>query len=338
MLQPNPILVRELRTQLRGVRSTVLISTFVGLLIAALVFMYRTIAGRAGLGSPLLNAQIGQALFSGMALLLQTLVVFIAPAITVSAVSSEIEHRTLDFVVMTPVKPERVLIGKLLGALAYLAVLLCSVIPLFSVVLLFGGVSFSDIMRVFGLVVITALFGVVFGLFCSTLLRRTAGATILCYTLLVALIGGTLFAATFWSITHSQQPAPPTFVYLNPLSAMASALAGSPSLNPNDDVSRPEATAVNPDTLSPIALVGIFAQGTFVAAKQGPGVIVLPIYRATAVLLSILALVLFWVSTHLLPPRRGRKLRAVDWVLLALLMILLVGAYLGRDWWIVVPG
>jgi hypothetical protein len=86
-----------------------------------------------------------------------------------------------------------------------------------------------------------------------------------------------------------------------------------------------------------VALVGIFAQGTFVAAKQGPGVIVLPIYRATAVLLSIMALLLFWVSTHLLPPRRGRRFRAVDWVLLALLVVVLVGAYLVREWWIVVP-
>src|SRR5262245_6386900 len=114
-LQPNPILVSELRTQLRGVRSTVLISTVVGLLIAALIFMYRTIEARVNLGTPLLNAQIGQALFSGLTLLLQALVVFIAPAITVSAVSSEYEQRTLDFVLMTPVGTSQLLLGKLLG-------------------------------------------------------------------------------------------------------------------------------------------------------------------------------------------------------------------------------
>jgi len=333
----NPILVRELRTQLRGVRSTVLISTFVGLLIAALVFMYRTIAGRAGLGSPLLNAQIGQALFSGLALLLQTLVVFIAPAITVSAISSEVEQRTLDFVVMTPVRPERVLVGKLFGALAYLAVLLCSVIPLFSVVLLFGGVTFRDIVRVLGLVLVTAVFGVMFGLFCSALLRRTAGATILCYTLLVALVGGTLFAATFWSITHSQQPAPPAFVYINPLSAMASALASSPSVVPQGAGARPAATTISPNTLQPLALVGVFAQGTFVAAKQGAGVELIPVYRATMVLLSLLSLVLFWASTHLLPPRRGFNLRWIDWVMLALVVAALVIAFLSSGWWAVSP-
>jgi ABC-2 type transport system permease protein len=331
----NPILYRELRTQLRGVRSTVLISTFVGLLIAALIFMYRTISARAGLGTPLLNAQIGQALFSGLALLLQTLVVFIAPAITVSALSSEYEQRTLDFVIMTPLKAERILIGKIFAAICYLAVLLCSVLPLFSIVLLFGGVSVDDILRAAGVVLITAIFGITFGLFCSALIRRTAGATILCYTLLIALVGGTLFAASFWSITNSQQAASPRFVYLNPLSAMASALVGAPDPNPN--ITRQNTTRITPDTLQPMALVGVFSQGTYLPATSGPGVILIPVYRATAILYAIISLGLFWISAHLIPPKRGFHFKPID-IGLALLMIgLLVLAYLWSDWWFILP-
>lgn len=325
-MQPNPILVRELRTQLRGVRSTVLISTFVGLLIAALIFMYRTVEGRVGLGTPLLNAQIGQALWSGMALLLQTLVIFIAPAITVSAISTEYEQRTFDFVVMTPVRAERVLLGKLLGALAYLLVLLCSVIPLFSAVLLFGGVRLIDVGRAATLVAITAIFGIMFGLFCSSLLRRTASATILCYTLLVALIGGTLFAASFWSITHSQASAPPAFVYANPLSGMASILALTPNADPNA-----QATNVSPDTLRPLALVGVFSQGTRVAGAKGS--VQVPVYRATSVIFALLTLALFWASIHVVQPDRGRRITRADIVLLALFIAACVVAYLSRGWW-----
>lgn len=336
MLNANPVLVRELRTQLRGVRAPVLISTFVGLLIIMLVFMYRSIAERAALGTPLLNAQIGQALFAGLALLLQALVLFIAPALTVGSVSGEHEQRTLDFVLMTPVIGWQVLLGKALGALAYLLVLLCSVVPLFSVVLLFGGVRALDVGRVTLVVLATGAWGVVFGLFCSALLRRTAGATILCYTLLVAIVGGTIFAASFWSVTHSQRPAPPAFVYANPLSAMASALALAP--NPAD-ASRQDVVQVapvSPGTLRPLALVDIFAQGTRIAGAQG-GFETIPTFRATLVLLAVVGLLLFWATARLIDRRRGWRFGVADGVLLALLLLTLGAAYAQRGWWLVLP-
>ncbi|MBC8075639.1 MAG: ABC transporter permease subunit [Chloroflexales bacterium] len=336
MLNANPVLLRELRTQLRGVRATALISTFVGLLIVMLVFMYRSIAERATLGTPLLNAQIGQALFAGLALLLQALVVFIAPAVTVSSISGEHEQRTLDFVLMTPVLGWQVLMGKLLGALAYLLVLLCSVVPLFSVVLLFGGVRPIDLGRAALVVLATGAFGVVFGLFCSALLRRTASATILCYTLLVALVGGTIFAASFWSVTHSQRPAPPAFVYANPLSAMASVLALSPSPAASGQQDALQVAAVSPGVLRPLALVDIFAQGTRIASPQG-GFETIPTFRATLVLLAVAGLLLFWATSRLIDRRRGWRPGVADGALLALLLLTIAVAYAQRGWWLILP-
>ena len=332
----NPVLLRELRTQLRGIRATALISTFVGLLIVMLVFMYRSIAERATLGTPLLNAQIGQALFAGLALLLQALVVFITPALTVGSVSGEHEGRTLDFVLMTPVAAWQVLTGKLLGALAYLLVLLCSVVPLFSVVLLFGGVRTLDVARVALIVLATGAWGVVFGLFCSALLRRTASATILCYTLLVALVGGTIFAASFWSVTHSGRPAPPAFVYANPLSAMASALALSPNPAASGQQDVAQASPVSAGTLRPLALIDLFAQGTRVQGAQG-GFQTIPTFRATLVLFGVVGLLLFWAAARLVDRRRGWRFGIADGVLLALLLLALVGAYLARNWWLILP-
>jgi ABC-type transport system involved in multi-copper enzyme maturation permease subunit len=336
MLNANPVLLRELRTQLRGVRATALISTFVGLLIVMLVFMYRSIAERTTLGTPLLNAQIGQALFAGLALLLQTLVLFISPALTVASVSGEHEQRTLDFVLMTPVHGWQVLWGKLLGALAYLLVLLCSVAPLFSVVLLFGGVRAIDVGRAALVVLATGAWGVVFGLFCSVLLRRTAAATTLCYTLLVALVGGTIFAASFWSVTHSQRPAPPVFVYANPLSAMASVLSLSPNPSSGDRQDVAQVPAVSPGTLRPLALVDIFAQGTRIAGAQG-GFETIPTFRATLMLLAGAGLLLFWASSRLIDQRSGWSFSVADGVLLALLVMLVVAAYTQRSWWLVMP-
>jgi ABC-type transport system involved in multi-copper enzyme maturation permease subunit len=336
MLNANPVLLRELRTQLRGVRATALISTFVGLLIVMLVFMYRSIAERTALGTPLLNAQIGQALFAGLALLLQALVLFIAPALTVSSVSGEHEQRTLDFVLMTPVHGWQVLSGKLLSALAYLLVLLCSVAPLFSVVLLFGGVRLIDIGRAALVVLATGAWGVVFGLFCSALLRRTAPATTLCYTLLVALVGGTSFAASFWSVTHSQRPAPPAFVYANPLSAMASALALAPSPSSPGLGDAVQVAPVSPGTLQPLALVDIFAQGTRVAGAQG-GFETIPTFRATLVLLALAGLLLFWASSRLVDRRGGWRFGVADGVMFALLVLLLGAAYTQRAWWLILP-
>ncbi|NJK79897.1 MAG: ABC transporter permease subunit, partial [Chloroflexaceae bacterium] len=286
--------------------------------------LYNAVVEQVNLGSPLVSAQIGQVLFIGLTIAVQTLLVFLAPATSVNSISSEHERYTFDILMATPLAAVQILLAKLLVALAFVGLLLVCALPLFSMVVLFGGVELADLGRVLLTVAITNLLGCVLGLFCSVVTRQTYTATLLCYALLIAIIGGTLFAANIWSVTNAQASAPPEYVVANPLSATAAALAS---------VQPPE--VINIGTLRPVAILGLLTQGT--VRVDGGAVTVVPVYRATWVLYGGLSLVLFWISLHTVEAvqmRRAWFVSRSDMVLAGLLVLYGVGVWLAREWWL----
>jgi ABC-type transport system involved in multi-copper enzyme maturation permease subunit len=315
-----PVLLKELRAALRGSRAALLITVYVGLALLAMRLVYGAVADQTGAGAPIFNAQVGQALFIGLALTVQGLTMFLAPATTVNSVSAEYERRTFELLAATPITPAQLLLGKLLTGLAFVLLLLLAVTPLFSVVLLFGGVTVVDIARVLAVILGTAVAGAVLGLFCSALTRQTYMATLLCYTLLVGLVGGTLLAANFWSLTHANQPPPPRYVAANPLSAVGSALGRT----------RPP-EVISPSSLRPVVALSLLTQGVNVDV-QGERV-TLPLYRASLTIFGAASLLLFWASLHLVRVRGRWRLGPADGVMLALCLIYALAAWLARGWW-----
>lgn len=316
----TPVLLKELRASLRGSRAALLITLYVGLALITMRLIYGAVADQSGLGAPIFNAQVGQALFIGLALAVQGLTIFLAPATTVNSVSAEYERRTYELLAATPITPAQLVVGKLLTGLAFVLLLLMAALPLFSIVMLFGGVTLGDITRVLAVLLATAVVGAVLGVFCSALARQTYMATLLCYALLVALVGGTLLAANFWSLTHAMQPPPPSYVAANPLAAMGSALART---RPPD--------VVSPETLRPVAALSLLTQGVL-ADVQGARV-TLPLYRATLVIYGAASLLLFWASLHLVRPRRTWALTGGDGVMLVICVAYGLLVWLTRGWW-----
>lgn len=315
-----PVLFKEFAVQMRGSRAALLIALYVGLAIVAARLLYGLVTGELDRGAPLLAAQIGQVLFIGLSMGLQALIVFLAPATTVNAISGEHERGTYQMLLTTPVAPIQLVAGKLVAALAFLLVLLVAALPVYAVVVLFGGVAPVDILRVVATLLITAVTGCVFGLFCSAVTRQTYSATLLCYALLVSLVGGTLFAANVWSLVNSLTAAPPWLLVTNPLSAMASALLPA----------RPPSSSLT-GGLRPLAMLSLLTSGAL-GGGQGP----VPLHRATAVIYSGAALLLFWATLHLVTPLRRWRPSTVDAALLLLLLGGMVLAYGARAWWL--PG
>jgi hypothetical protein len=175
-------------------------------------------------------------------------------------------------------------------------------------------------LRVGALLLITALTGCVFGLFCSALTRQTYSATLLCYALLVCLVGGTLFAANVWSLANSMGTAPPTFVAANPLSAMAAALIPV----------QPPAISLT-GGLRPLVLLNLLTRGvTDLGSMAAP----VPLHRATVVIYGALAISLFWATVHLAAPRRRWRLTRFDATMLLLLLGYLALVYWSQGWWL----
>ena len=91
---PNPILVKELRSRMRGPRAfislTVALVIMAGLMIG-LVSLLTSQAGQSG--SSLLSPQIGQILFAALLIFEMLLVCTVTPAVTAGAISTEREKQ-----------------------------------------------------------------------------------------------------------------------------------------------------------------------------------------------------------------------------------------------------
>jgi ABC-type transport system involved in multi-copper enzyme maturation permease subunit len=315
----GPVLFKELATQLRGSRAALLITLYVGLVLIATRLLYGLVAAQLDYGKPLLSAQIGQVLFIGVSLVVQTLTIFLAPATTVNAISQEHERGTFDLIRATPLSVGWLLVGKLIAALAFMALLLLAVAPALTLVLLFGGVAAADMLRVIATALITALVGCAFGLCCSAITKQTYSATLLCYALLISLVGGSLFAANVWSLVNGLSAAPPVIVAANPLSAMATALA---SVRP------PDSTVTG--GFRPLVMLGLLSRGT-IDTVSGEAA---PTYRATAMIYGAATIMLLWVALQAVRPRR--QITREDGVMLLTLLGYGLAVYLLRSWWM--PG
>ena len=329
----NPIVVREVRTRMRGVRPYAILTIFLVLLMLAGLGIYALMLQQSRFGGTLLSAQVGQALFKGLAYSEMLLVVVLAPVMTSGAISSEREHLTYDMLLATPLRPAQILWGKLFAALSYLFLLIFAAIPVFSVVMVFGGVELSALPKaLFLLLATTVAFGAI-GLFCSSLLRRTSRATTISYMLVLFILGASMVLVGVWgrfSTPPGMQP-PPWTSYLNPFSG----LLAITTLVPSGDPSMPFFGYADP--FSSLPLDAMLSPAVIYYGQNGP--VVIPVYRATLLCYGLLTLILCWLSTHLVLPFRRWRPRWSDLGFLLMLVGLLALAYITRGWWnIAAPG
>ncbi len=240
------IMVKELRSRMRGRRAFVVLTVYL-LVLAAITYAiyqatYQAVSAMAAFGGTAVNASasIGQAIFTTLSLLQLLLIAFIAPAFTAGAISVEREKQTLDLLVTTPLRPGAIVVGKLLSALAFVLLLILAAIPLSAIVLMYGGAGIDDLIRQqFVLVVAAVGFGSI-GLFFSALVKRTQAATVLTYSAMLILTLGTAFTYLVWTVMSVSAPVdgpastrrpPEALLYLNPFVAMADVIANTEQPN-----------------------------------------------------------------------------------------------------------
>ncbi len=228
--------VKELRGRMRGRRAFVILSLYL-VLLGGFTWMVELIMERSystgfGGGSAFATAAIGQGIFAALLMLETLLVVFLAPMSTAGAISLEREKQTLEMLAATPITSAAIVFGKLVSALVYVWLLIAASIPLTAVVFVFGGVAPEDLMRGYLVLIVTALGFGSFGLFCSSIVKRTQAATAITIFGVLALSIGTLFVIVFWQALATPNvaigqpgvvsaPAPGPIAYLNPFLAQA---------------------------------------------------------------------------------------------------------------------
>jgi len=183
----NPVMMKELRGRMRGLRGFAIITVFLGLMSFFTLLLYLL---RVPQGGVVVTGELGRLLFIGVLFIELMLIIFIVPALTAGAITSERERKTYDLLQTTLITKATFVVGKMQSALGYIVLLLLSAIPLQSIAFLFGGVSESEMILALLVLAVSAIALGAFGMFFSAMTERTLAATVRSYTVALAITIG----------------------------------------------------------------------------------------------------------------------------------------------------
>lgn len=306
----NPVIVKELRSRMRGARAFVILTSALLLLGTVSYALYRIVLATSRYTLSPLSPEIGQVLFVALVFLELMLVCFITPAVTCGAISGEREKLTYEMLMATPLRPSSILWGKLVSALSYVFLLIFAAVPMASLVFIFGGVSPRDMVKALVILVAVAVTLGVVSIFTSALLGRTTRATGLSYLVVLALLIGPVFVYILVGVLRQAEP-PRWILVPNPASALFSALT-------------PPMLSDGPASL--FWALGMVLGGDLrvVTGSGDMAVIPRPLYHYTLPLYGAVTLALYLLTIRLVRPARRWR---IGWkeVLAVLLLFLLFG-------------
>lgn len=186
----NPVMLKELRGRMRGMRAFVVMTVYLGLMsgFATLIYFLYLSATRANTSAA--AGEIGRVLFMAIVGLELLLIIFIAPAFTAGAITGERERQTYDLLKTTLLASPSFVIGKLESALGYILLLLLAAIPLQSIAFLFGGVSELELVLSFVILTVAAIALGTVGIYFSAIMQRTLSASVRAYTVTLVVTFG----------------------------------------------------------------------------------------------------------------------------------------------------
>ncbi len=293
----NPVLLKELRSRMRGARAFVVLTAFLLVLAVFTLLLYAVV--RQGVGSDPLNAgrTIGKALFLGVATVALVQVMIIVPAQSAGAIAGEKERETYDLLLATVLPAWKIVLGKLLAALAYAVLLIVAVVPFMALAFLFGGVTGTELLiALLGLLATALLYGSA-GILWSVVSRRTITATVLTQaTNVLMLLGLPFLIFVFGSLFLFRTPQAPSWFATYPFIYGTGWLL---ALHPFIALGSAEYVLSNGDTRWFIPM-----PGTLQAGHQ----IWIPTPWLAFVLMALLAsAVLLAVATRLVRPPTGKS-------------------------------
>src|SRR5947207_7196394 len=204
----NPVLVQDMRMRMRGGTSYLLLTSvilgFGGFTLATFWAITNVVRPVAAVTVPIAGAATAQAqpldrllvsqrgaiFFLLMALWAVMLIAFIVPGATSGTIAREREMRTLPLIMSTPLSPLAIIVGKLLASASYVVLMAAAGIPLFTLVIMFGGVPGSQVISTAIVVLVTAFAFAALGVFISSVARNGLVASLITYAVVLILTLG----------------------------------------------------------------------------------------------------------------------------------------------------
>jgi len=207
----NPVLQKELKVKMRSWKAAILIGVYNLVLLLLTIFILKmTVAN--GTGVPTQSTIFGTYAFLVAAQF--GLIALITPALTAGAISGEREKQTLDILLSTTLNHGSIITGKLFASLSQVILLLISSIPVFSIIFLYGGIGFVQLIQVYLFFIVVAITLGSIGIFFSTYIKKSTAANVLTYAVVVFLGIGTLLISIFY-VQMVMVPSNPNTPYEN---------------------------------------------------------------------------------------------------------------------------
>ena len=141
----NPVLQRELLVNLRMPRAFVLLLLYQVLLAAVVYFAWPKDTLVDLTKNPESTSQLVDLFFLGQYILASLM----APSFCAGASSGEKERMTYEMLLASPIRPESIVMGKLVAALTHLTILIFTSLPIVMLCLPLGGVSFYEVLAAY---------------------------------------------------------------------------------------------------------------------------------------------------------------------------------------------
>jgi ABC-type transport system involved in multi-copper enzyme maturation permease subunit len=193
----NPVLQRELISNLRMPRAFVLLLVY-QLVLAAVVLLAYPRTERIDLTVDSSKAQtLVDFFFLGQFVIASLM----APSFAAGAISGEKERKTYEMLLASPIRPGAIVIGKLVAALTHLVVLMIGSLPIVMLCLPLGGVAIQELLAAYlGLLSAVFLFGCI-SIACSSYFKRTSSSLVVSYALILPTV---VVGCLFWRALSDQ--------------------------------------------------------------------------------------------------------------------------------------
>ncbi len=191
------VATKELRSRMRDSRAFSVLTIYLLLLSCLVVAIYwftsRTIVEMQRFGGGGLPPPLGKILFYAVTLVELLLIAPLAPSFSASAIAGERERQTFDLVMTTPIRARDFVLGKLVSGLSYVLLLVFVALPVQVLALLFGGLTLTEVLLGFWVLLVASIFYAASSLFFSAVMRSTTTAATFSYlTVALSLIGAVL--------------------------------------------------------------------------------------------------------------------------------------------------
>lgn len=198
----SALIASELRQRLRGRRWWVVLAVWFLVLLGLLALTRSAARGAAGV------LLVGPVMFGSLALFILSLACLVVPSLTSGAINGERQAGTLAVLQATLLRPWEIFGAKLAAATITAAAFLAATLPLALWCFAEGDVGVIPALVTYGMLLLTCVVLAVLGLAASALIRRAALSAIATYSVVFALVVGTLilFGLSFIGADRSSDP------------------------------------------------------------------------------------------------------------------------------------